>query len=153
MKNLLLCIFLFISVTFATSKEEIKSVISQILNKLPHTTNIGIIIINPLTQDTIFQKNAYVSMTPASNTKLFTTATALSMLGGNFPLSTKLMTNDHNIRNGIINGNLYIKGFGNSTFTTSDLNQLVKDLKSKGIVKITGQIIGDDSYFDDVYCR
>jgi D-alanyl-D-alanine carboxypeptidase/D-alanyl-D-alanine-endopeptidase (penicillin-binding protein 4) len=153
MKNLLLCIFLFISVTFATSKEEIKSVISQILNKLPHTTNIGIIIINPLTQDTIFQKNAYVSMTPASNTKLFTTATALSMLGGNFPLSTKLMTNDHNIRNGIINGNLYIKGFGNSTFTTSDLNQLVKDLKSKGIVKITGQIIGDDSYFDDVYYR
>jgi len=92
-------------------------------------------------------------MIPASNTKLFTTAAAISLLGGNFPLYTKLLTNDKNIKDGVINGDLYIKGFGNSTFTSADLNQMVTELKNKGIRKITGRIIGDDTYFDDVYSR
>jgi len=92
-------------------------------------------------------------MTPASNTKLFTTATALSILGGDFPLYTKLMTNDLDVKNGIINGDIYIKGYGNSTFTISDLEKMVKELRNRGIRKITGRIIGDDQYFDDVYYR
>jgi serine-type D-Ala-D-Ala carboxypeptidase/endopeptidase (penicillin-binding protein 4) len=153
MKKTLILILLFISVSFATSKEEIREIISGIVQKLPASTKVGMIIYNPLTQDTIFQRNAFTSMTPASNTKLFTTAAALSMLGGNFPLYTKLITNDLNIKNGIINGDLYIKGYGNSTFTVSDMDMMVKELINKGIRKITGQIIGDDNYFDDVYFR
>jgi D-alanyl-D-alanine carboxypeptidase/D-alanyl-D-alanine-endopeptidase (penicillin-binding protein 4) len=92
-------------------------------------------------------------MTPASNTKLFTTATALSLLGGDFPLVTRIMTNDLNIKNGVINGDIFIKGYGNSTFTVQDLERMVNTIKSKGIRKITGRIIGDDTYFDDVYFR
>ncbi|MDR3608981.1 MAG: D-alanyl-D-alanine carboxypeptidase/D-alanyl-D-alanine-endopeptidase [Ignavibacteriaceae bacterium] len=153
MKKTLILLLFFISVSFGTSREEIRGIISSIVQRLPASTKAGIIIYNPLTQDTIFQKNAFVSMTPASNTKLFTTAAALSMLGGDFPLYTKLITNDHNIKNGVINGDLYIKGYGNSTFTSSDLERMVKDLAHKGIKKITGQIIGDDNYFDDVYFR
>jgi serine-type D-Ala-D-Ala carboxypeptidase/endopeptidase (penicillin-binding protein 4) len=153
MKKTLILFLILVSVSCATSKDEIKGIIANIVGKLPASTNLGIIIYNPLTQDTIFQKNAFVSMTPASNTKLFTTATALSLLGGDFPLFTKILTNDLNIKNGIINGDLFIKGFGNSTFTTSDLNAMVNTIKSKGIRKITGRIIGDDTYFDDVYFR
>jgi D-alanyl-D-alanine carboxypeptidase/D-alanyl-D-alanine-endopeptidase (penicillin-binding protein 4) len=63
------------------------------------------------------------------------------------------MTNDVNIKDGIINGDIFIKGFGNSTFTTSDLNAMVSTIKSMGIRKVTGRIIGDDTYFDDVYFR
>jgi len=153
MKKIFILFLLFISVSFASSKEEIKGIIANIVGKLPASTNVGIIIYNPLTQDTIFQKNAFVSMTPASNTKLFTTATALSLLGGDFPLFTKIMTNDLNIKNGVINGDIFIKGYGNSTFTVSDLEVMVNTIKSKGIRKITGRIIGDDTYFDDVYFR
>jgi serine-type D-Ala-D-Ala carboxypeptidase/endopeptidase (penicillin-binding protein 4) len=153
MKKILILFLCLISISYGTSKEEIKGIISNIMHKLPASTNVGIIIYNPLTQDTIFQKNAFSSMTPASNTKLFTTAAALSMLGGDFPLYTKILTNDLNIKNGIIHGNIYIKGYGNSTFTSSDLEQMVKDLVNKGITKITGEVIGDDTYFDDVYFR
>ena len=153
MKKIFILFLLFISVSLASSKEEIKGIIANIVGKLPASTNVGIIIYNPLTQDTIFQKNAFVSMTPASNTKLFTTATALSLLGGDFPLFTKIMTNDLNIKNGVINGDIFIKGYGNSTFTVSDLEVMVNTIKSKGIRKITGRIIGDDTYFDDVYFR
>ena len=153
MKKILVTVLLFISILHGTSKEEIRVMISNIVGKLPVSTNVGIIIYNPLTQDTIFQKNAFVTMTPASNTKLFTTATALSILGGDFPLYTKLMTNDLDVKNGIINGDIYIKGYGNSTFTISDLEKMVKELRNRGIRKITGRIIGDDQYFDDVYYR
>ena len=153
MRKFFTIFLLLVSISSPKSKDELKSAISSVIGKLPASTNIGIVIFNPLTQDTIYQKNAFATMIPASNTKLFTTAAALSLLGGDFPLYTKLMTDDKNIKNGIINGNLYIKGFGNSTFTTSDLNELVADLKNKGIRKVTGQIIGDDTYFDDVYSR
>jgi D-alanyl-D-alanine carboxypeptidase/D-alanyl-D-alanine-endopeptidase (penicillin-binding protein 4) len=153
MRKFFILILLLVSVSSPKSKEELKGTISAVINKLPASTNIGIVIFNPLTQDTIYQKNAYATMIPASNTKLFTTAAAISLLGGDFKLYTKIMTDDRNIKNGVINGNLYIKGFGNSTFTTSDLNQMVIELKNKGIRKITGHIIGDDNYFDDVYSR
>ncbi len=138
---------------FAASKEIIKSKIETALAKLSSTTKIAILIYNPLTQDTIYQKNHSESMIPASNTKLFTTATALSIMGGNFPLATKLLTDDKNIKDGIVDGNLYIKGYGNSLFSTEDLEKMVQDLKKRGIKKITGNIIGDDSYFDELYTR
>lgn len=147
-------LFLFFSInSVPASREEIRNNISAILSSMPRSSSAGILIYNPLTQDTVFQYNPSQVMIPASNNKLFTTAVALSMLGGNFNLSTKILSPDLNIQDGVINGNLYIKGYGNSVFTVSDLNELVSELKTKGIRKITGQIIGDDSYFDDVYYR
>ncbi|MEO8399989.1 MAG: D-alanyl-D-alanine carboxypeptidase/D-alanyl-D-alanine-endopeptidase [Ignavibacteriaceae bacterium] len=152
-KNFLLC-FIFIShLSFASSVDVIRNKIQNIIDQLPNGVKIGMLIYNPLTQDTIFQVDPAISMIPASNTKLFTTAVALSYLGGDFPLCTKLFTDDNNIEDGIINGNLYIKGFGNSVFTRRDLEEMITELKQKGIKKITGNIIGDDSYFDNVYTR
>lgn len=92
-------------------------------------------------------------MIPASNAKLFTTAVALANLGGDYKLSTKLFSNDENLSDGVINGNLYIKGFGNSVFTQNDLEAMITELKARGITRITGNIIGDDTYFDNVYKR
>ncbi len=138
---------------FAASKEIIKSKIENTLAKIPSSTKIAILVYNPLTQDTIFKMNHKESMIPASNTKLFTTATALSIMGGNYPLATKILSDDKNIKNGIVKGNLYIKGFGNSTFTLEDLEEMIRVLKEKGIKEITGNIIGDDSYFDEIYTR
>lgn len=138
---------------FCISKEELKKQIEDLLNVIPASTKVGLLIYNPILRDTIFQVNHSMSMIPASNTKLFTTAVALSNLGGDFKISTKIFTDDFNIEDGVINGNLYIKGFGNSTFSQYDLEQMVQEIKFKGIVKITGNIIGDDTYFDDVYKR
>jgi D-alanyl-D-alanine carboxypeptidase/D-alanyl-D-alanine-endopeptidase (penicillin-binding protein 4) len=152
-KALLFVLLLLTNLLNATSKEEIASKIREIVNNLPDGTVSGIIIYNPLLQDTIFVQNEYRPMIPASLTKLFTVATSLSLMGGEYKLSTKLFTDDNNLNDGIINGNLYIKGYGNSLFTSSDLNELIQTLNAKGINKITGNIIGDDSYFDDIYTR
>jgi D-alanyl-D-alanine carboxypeptidase/D-alanyl-D-alanine-endopeptidase (penicillin-binding protein 4) len=152
-KKSLLFLIIISSQIFCSSKEEIKVQIDKLLNVIPASTKVGILIYNPILRDTIFQVNHSLSMIPASNTKLFTTSVALSNLGSNFKISTKIFTDDSNIEDGVINGNLYIKGFGNSTFSHYDLEQLASELKTKGITKITGNIIGDDTYFDNVYRR
>ena len=152
-KKILLLFIILVYQISAVNKDDIKKRISDILKEIPSNTTIAILIYDPLTQDTIFQKNHTISLVPASNTKLFTTATALSIMGGDFPLATKILCGDNNLKDGVINGNLYIKGYGNSVFTSEDLSDMVRDIKKLGIKKITGNIIGDDSYFDEIYTR
>ena len=137
----------------AYSKDDLAAKIRNILSKVPSGTNISIMVYNPLNQDTIYVESHTRPMIPASVTKLFTTATALSIMGGNHFFSTLLLTDDFNVSDGIINGDLYVKGYGNGLFTDSDLSQMVSDLIKIGISEITGDVIGDDSYFDDVYVR
>lgn len=138
---------------FGTSIEKAKSRIERIINSLPQSTDIAILVYNPLTRDTIFKLNSKKPMIPASNTKLFTTATALELMGEDYALQTVLVTDDKNVKDGIINGNLYLKGYGNSLFTDDDIDQMASELRNMGITKVTGNIVGDDSYFDKIYER
>ena len=137
----------------ADSYDDIKTEINNVLNKLPAGTRIGMLIYNPLTRDTIYSSNHIESMIPASNTKLFTTATALEIMGGSYTLSTQILTDDNELTDGKIDGNIYIKGLGNSVFTSEDLTEMANDLYELGIREITGNVIGDDTFFDDVYTR
>lgn len=151
----LLFTILFLSnfIAEGTSREELISKVRTILNKVPAGTVTSIMIYNPLNQDTILVENHTKPMIPASVTKLFTTSTALNIMGGDHYFSTKLLTDDTNINDGKINGNLYLKGYGNSLFSENDLNEMVRTLIKLGIKEITGDIIGDDTYFDDIYVR
>jgi len=135
------------------AQNDLSQRINDILKGLPKNTKYGIMIYDPILKDTIISKNIYAPIKPASNTKLFTTAVAFALMGGDHKLSTKLLTDDFNINDGIINGNLFIKGYGNSLFTDSDLDSLVNKLKAIGIKEIKGNIIGDDTYFDNEYKR
>jgi len=145
--------FLLLTAALLPQNESITRKIDAFLSRLPSSTKVSVLIFNPMGQDTLFSRNHTEPMIPASNTKLFTTSVALSVMGGEFELATKIFTDDRNVSDGSINGNLYIKGFGNSLFTAGDLASMVDELRSLGIRKVTGNIIGDDNYFDDVYSR
>lgn len=133
--------------------DQLNQKINKILSRLPSSTNAGILIYDPITRDTLFSLNSLQSMIPASNTKIFTTAAALSLLGTDFSLATRFYTDDHHLQDGVIDGNLYIKGLGNPLFSENDLLRTIDRLKEIGIEKITGNIVADDTYFDDVYSR
>jgi D-alanyl-D-alanine carboxypeptidase/D-alanyl-D-alanine-endopeptidase (penicillin-binding protein 4) len=146
-------LLLFHSLIFAETPEKVLNKIEELISEVPAGTKTAVMIYNPLTEDTIISINASQSMIPASNTKLFTTAVALELMGGDYLLSTKILSDDDDFSDGIIEGNIYIKGFGNSTFESSDLDSLVNKLYQSGLRKITGNVVGDDSYFDNVYSR
>jgi D-alanyl-D-alanine carboxypeptidase/D-alanyl-D-alanine-endopeptidase (penicillin-binding protein 4) len=146
-------ITLFVSSLFSSSTEDIQSKIRGVLDAFPASTDIAILIYNPLTEDTIYSVNHTRSMIPASNTKLFTTATALKIMGRDFLLHTQILMDDNALTDSIVTGNVYIKGLGNSVFSSKDLDSLVSEIAKNGITKITGDVIGDDTFFDDVYTR
>lgn len=148
-----LIIFFYQSIFFADTPEKILKEIDKLISEIPASTRTAIIVYNPLTQDTLISINPAEPMIPASNTKLFTSAVALELMGGDFLLSTKILSDDYDFSDGIIEGNIYIKGFGNPEFGSDDLDELVNQLYESGIRTITGDVVGDDSYFDDVYSR
>ena len=133
--------------------DKITKELDELIAEVPAGTRMAILIYNPLTQDTIVSINPTQTMIPASNTKLFTSATALELMGGEYLISTKVYSPNENLSDGKIDGNIYIKGFGNPTFTEDDLGDLVDQLYELGIREITGNVVGDDTYFDDVYSR
>ena len=133
--------------------DKLSQQIDNLIAEVPASTNMAILIYNPLTQDTITGINPKKTMIPASNTKLFTTATALEIMGGDHLISTLIFADDDDLSDSTINGNIYIKGYGNPTFTSTDLEDLVNQLYQAGLRQITGNVIGDDTYFDDIYSR
>jgi len=88
-------------------------------------------------------------MIPASITKVITTATAYYTLGANYEFKTIIYTDDNNISDGVINGNLYIKGYGDPDLSSYDIVTVAKTIIGKNIKSITGNIIYDDTYLDN----
>ncbi len=99
------------------------------------------------------------SLAPASCLKLVTTAAAACMLGENFRFETRLEYTGQVTPAKILDGNLFITGTGDPTLGSSrfdsvltlpDLIEMwVDSVKAQGITQINGNIIGDDSFFDD----
>jgi D-alanyl-D-alanine carboxypeptidase/D-alanyl-D-alanine-endopeptidase (penicillin-binding protein 4) len=81
--------------------------------------------------------------------KMVTMAVALERLGGNFRWKTEIW-HDGIIHDGILNGNLYIKGYGNPNFQEEDMEQLARIVRDASIRSISGAILFDGSYFDEI---
>jgi D-alanyl-D-alanine carboxypeptidase/D-alanyl-D-alanine-endopeptidase (penicillin-binding protein 4) len=99
------------------------------------------------------------SVIPASNLKLVTSAVALSVLGPEITLHTFLEYDGRiDKKTKTLNGNLYIRGEGDPTLGScafsietcddSVFSRWLGAIKKLGINKISGNIIGDDSYLD-----
>lgn len=106
--------------------------------------------------DTVASWNSSQRMLPASTMKLITTGAALHQLGPDFKYVTRIGYSGA-VKDGILNGDLYIIGGGDPTIASKDSiaiprNTLFRDWKAfldkAGIKKINGMVIGDGRYFD-----
>jgi len=117
---------------------------------------IGIYVESLDNGDILFKQNEHKLFIPASNMKLFTSATALLKFGAEFRYKTELYTNGY-IEAGILKGNLIVHGKGDPSisprFYNDDFRHVFSNwaavLKAKGITEINGDIIGDAAYFQD----
>jgi len=98
-----------------------------------HQTRTGILIVSLETGETLFSKNQQILFHPASNMKLLTTATALKKLGPDYTFPTIVYLDSNSIENGIVQGNIYLKGYGNPDLTWDDLEKIVKAIKESNI--------------------
>lgn len=119
--------------------------------------NISVCVIDIAAHRIVAEHRPEYVVPPASTLKAITTATALSVLGPNFRFPTELQY-DGSISRGRLNGNLYLKGYGDPTLGAGqidgnpDLDGIMETFKTavagQGIKAITGSVIGDGSFYD-----
>jgi D-alanyl-D-alanine carboxypeptidase/D-alanyl-D-alanine-endopeptidase (penicillin-binding protein 4) len=91
---------------------------------------------------------ASTQRTPASVEKLLTAATALDRAGPDARIeTTAAMTGV--LTDGVLAGDLYIRGHGDPSLGYAGLGRLARAVKSAGISEVTGHVYGDESYFDN----
>ncbi len=99
----------------------------------------------------LYEYKPETPMIPASITKLITSACALVKLGQSYNFLTLVYTDDNNLSDGVVNGNLYIKGFGDPDLYSGDIDNLAATIIKSNIKEVTGNIVADESYFDTEY--
>src|SRR5882724_2235735 len=123
----------------------------------------GILIVDAESGETLYEQNADKYFVPASNMKLFTTALALAKLGPEYRFRTTLETRGPISSDGVLNGDLALVGRGDPNLSNRKfpyelkeefdgpqekaLVELADTLAAKGVKEISGDVIGDDSYF------
>lgn len=106
------------------------------------------VYVQPATGDAVtLSHNAEKSMNPASVMKLITTNAALELLTPTYRWKTEVYRNGPLV-NGVLNGDLIIKGYGDPSFKSQDFSRLLLRLQQLGIKKIQGDLILDKEYFD-----
>jgi D-alanyl-D-alanine carboxypeptidase/D-alanyl-D-alanine-endopeptidase (penicillin-binding protein 4) len=123
----------------------------------------GLLVVDAVTGETLYEKNADKYFVPASNMKLLTTALALDTLGADYRFRTTIETNGTPATDGKLIGNLILVGRGDPNlsnrkfpFDTKEefdgppekaLAELADLVVARGVKEVTGDIVGDDSYF------
>jgi len=91
---------------------------------------------------------ADTSRNPASTMKLMTTAAALELLGPDYRWSTRLFI-DGKLNNGTLKGDLIFKGGGDPWLVKERFWLLLRELRQRGVQRIEGDLVIDDSLFDN----
>jgi D-alanyl-D-alanine carboxypeptidase/D-alanyl-D-alanine-endopeptidase (penicillin-binding protein 4) len=123
----------------------------------------GLFIVDAASGEVLYEKNSASYFVPASNMKLLSTALALDKLGVNYRFRTTVETNGVLSPSGLLTGHLILVGRGDPNlsnrkfpFETREefdgppdkvLAELADQLIARGLKQISGDIVGDDSYF------
>ena len=106
------------------------------------------IVVQPVdTAQPLVAHNAARAMNPASVMKLVTTYAALDLLGPAWTWKTTAWVDTAAV-NGVLSGNLYLKGSGDPRFAIEHLWGLLRQLRVRGIQQINGDVVLDRTVFD-----
>ncbi len=139
----------------ATPLRELKAQIRYLATD-PNLQNslVGIYIESLKNGTILFHQNEHRLFVPASNMKLFTSATALMKLGPQYQYRTTIWSNGA-VKTHVLQGDLIIRGSGDPTISgrfyhgnrLSVFQSWADSLKKRGITTVSGDLIGDNSFF------
>jgi D-alanyl-D-alanine carboxypeptidase/D-alanyl-D-alanine-endopeptidase (penicillin-binding protein 4) len=116
---------------------------------------ISLYVADAQTGKMVYEHNAQIGMAPASTQKIFTSVAAFELLGNDYRYKT-VMGYDGVIKNGVLEGNLHINGYGDPTLGSwrwSDtkeevvIEKIMAVLQKNNIKKINGDVLLNDGAF------
>lgn len=107
----------------------------------------GAVVVDLQSGRTLFAQNPNLPLLPASNEKLATTYAALSALGPSFRIETDVLGDGTQLGT-TWKGDLVLKGYGDPTLSSAEIMALARQVAADGIRRVTGRILGDESWFD-----
>ncbi|QOW09242.1 D-alanyl-D-alanine carboxypeptidase/D-alanyl-D-alanine-endopeptidase [Kaistella flava (ex Peng et al. 2021)] len=154
----LIPLFLLISQLYFTQSvaQNLDAATQKLLSSSPAYSSIISMFVADENGNSIYENNGNVGLSTASTQKIFTAAAALETLGKDYQYVTTANYSG-TISEGSLAGDLFITSTGDPTlgswrydgFKPENFKQkLIQSLKAKGISKISGNLIIDDSYFD-----
>ena len=157
MRYLVFLIFI-LSISLTQSQLRIDSVFNEFKkDKSLQFASISFLIKDLMSDSTCFNFNDSVSIISASTVKLFSTASAIEMLGKDYRPKTTFYVDKSIDTSGVVNGNLYVKGgadisFGSQYFSNNDslekqVYKVADTLYKLGVKVIRGNLVGDGSSF------
>ena len=118
---------------------QLNSAVDAVTNRAQfNRTHWGVLVQNLDSPTTLYNRNASKYFTPASVTKLMTTAAALQALSPNYRIRTSVIENG--------NGVVQVVGRGDPSLKSEQLEVLAKQLRQKGVRRIN-KLIANDGYF------
>jgi D-alanyl-D-alanine carboxypeptidase/D-alanyl-D-alanine-endopeptidase (penicillin-binding protein 4) len=97
---------------------------------------------------TLYARRADVPRIPASVNKLYTTSAAMTLYGQEGTLTTEVLGDAQPDDEGVVTGNLYLRGGGDPEFGRREARRLARILGTSGLTELTGRVIGDETRFD-----
>ncbi|HEX7959894.1 MAG TPA: D-alanyl-D-alanine carboxypeptidase/D-alanyl-D-alanine-endopeptidase [Terriglobales bacterium] len=156
----------------AADKRDVKDVSKQIQDRIQKIINSdpassrafwGIEIEDAGSGKVLYNQNPDKLFTPASNTKLFTTAATFALIGPDYRFHTTVETTTPPDTNGRVAGDLVLVGRGDPNLSgrvlpyhlktervppaAKALEELADQIVKAGVHSVDGDIVGDDSYF------
>jgi serine-type D-Ala-D-Ala carboxypeptidase/endopeptidase (penicillin-binding protein 4) len=116
---------------------------------VPHVSRArtAALVFDLQTGTTVFARHDSLSLAPASNEKLAVTYAALTDLRPEFRFETDVI--GRGAQDGFVwRGSLLLVGHGDPTLSSRGVAALAQQVRAAGIRRVTGTILGDESYFD-----
>lgn len=125
--------------------------LNRLIQANSNNADISVYVRSMRDGNSLYSLNVNRPLTPASTMKVLTAEAALIYLGPDYRFSTQLLTDAKGVKNGVLQGNLYVVLSGDPTLTYNDLIDLMDTLHSQQIQSIAGNIYIDNTAYDQSF--
>lgn len=123
----------------------LQGAVDGLIQRINPKVNLGAVVVDLNTGETLYKRNADNLFIPASNMKLFSEAAALMALGPDYHFKNQLITNASQLKDGVLHGDVYLRLSGDPSFSRDNLKTLLSSLREWHIQTIDGNVYIDSS--------
>jgi D-alanyl-D-alanine carboxypeptidase/D-alanyl-D-alanine-endopeptidase (penicillin-binding protein 4) len=131
--------------------EPIEAALRRIVEARPLSmSRVSVQVFDSATGESLYSHQPDMLLKPASNMKVVTSATALALLKPEYRFRTSFYAAATPDAAGAVRGDFFIKGGGSPGLVGEEWWLIARRMRALGVTRVEGDLVGDDTFFDDV---